>query len=72
MKVEGLMLRVEGLMFSVERVTSLYSQHSSLNTMCDLHEADAFVCLLPTANAVGYAATAPTGLAPSATSYYTQ
>ena len=30
--------------------------------MCGLYEADAFVCLLPTAKAVGYAATAPTGL----------
>ena len=64
-------------MFSVERgvlreLHTLYSKHSSLNTMCGLHKADAFVCLLPTAKAVGYAATAPTGLAPSATSYYTQ
>ena len=51
---------------------TLYSKHSSLNTMCGLYEADAFVCLLPTAKAVGYAATAPTRLTTSATSYYTQ
>ena len=30
---------------------------------CDLHEADAFTWHLPTAKAVGYAPTAPTGLA---------
>ena len=29
----------------------------------DLHEADSFVFLLPTAKAVGYPATAPMGLA---------
>ena len=37
----------------------------------DLHEADAFVCLLPTAKAVGYASTTPTGLVSSAAAHYT-
>ena len=42
------------------------SKHLQIVQFCfkhDLYEADAFAYCLPTAKAVGYSATAPTGLA---------
>ena len=46
-------------------LSTLLTQH-----LCDLHEADSFFSHLPTAKAVGYASTAPTGLAPSTAAHY--
>ena len=45
--------------------------HNDVYAMRGIYEADAAVCSLPTAKAVGYASTAPTGLASSAAAHYT-